>query len=324
MGSNLNANDCATVSPTATTTYTLTATNATGQIQANATVNVGQVRITVLHRGPGDLDGGRATRSTLAWTTQNATSVVLIGSELASQNAAGQRHAHGPPDHQLDLHLDRLRTWRPDSKRHHQCVRQVTQQPSSSKPKGGPQGPPFFVRSGVDLPAETQRRRETRRERPGTAKAAQAKGKPDAPFPTFDLRKVTASDLTTLRGLFLHPAIDGALHEHVLIHQQWQAYLHVARESGIPRTAAVRSNWRRKKSVIQSRNTFFLAILFVEDGVLLVEVAEGLRQLERVARDVRGLAGGERAGQGRIGLRGRQQNLPELLGLRVGAPWLPG
>ena len=45
VGSNLNANDCATVSPTATTTYTLTATNATGQIQANVTVNVGAVRI---------------------------------------------------------------------------------------------------------------------------------------------------------------------------------------------------------------------------------------------------------------------------------------
>ena len=41
VGSNLNANDCATVSPAATTTYTLTATNATGTIQANTTVNVG-------------------------------------------------------------------------------------------------------------------------------------------------------------------------------------------------------------------------------------------------------------------------------------------
>ena len=44
VGTNLNANDCATVSPTATTTYTLTATNAAGQIQGNVTVNVGPVR----------------------------------------------------------------------------------------------------------------------------------------------------------------------------------------------------------------------------------------------------------------------------------------
>jgi hypothetical protein len=69
VGSNLNANDCATVSPQTTTTYTLTATNATGQIQANVTVTVG--------------------------------------------------HSRGPADHQHDVHLDRLWTWRPDHQRHH-------------------------------------------------------------------------------------------------------------------------------------------------------------------------------------------------------------
>jgi uncharacterized cupredoxin-like copper-binding protein len=84
VGSNLNANDCATVSPTATTTYTLTATNATGTIQANATVNVGTVKITsftasvVSTTAAGD-------PSVLAWTTQNATQVVLIGGELGPQ-----------------------------------------------------------------------------------------------------------------------------------------------------------------------------------------------------------------------------------------------
>ena len=84
VGSNLNANDCATVSPTLTTTYTLTATNATGQIQANATVNVGAVRITIVHRQSGDLDGGRQPGSALL-DDANATSVVLIGSEVGPQ-----------------------------------------------------------------------------------------------------------------------------------------------------------------------------------------------------------------------------------------------
>ncbi|MBS1859553.1 MAG: OmpA family protein [Acidobacteria bacterium] len=84
VGSNLNANDCATVSPTQTTTYTLTATNATGQIQANATVNVGQVRILSFTADP-VTSTAAGNPVTLAWTTSNATSVVLIGSELGPQ-----------------------------------------------------------------------------------------------------------------------------------------------------------------------------------------------------------------------------------------------
>ena len=84
VGSNLNANDCATVAPTATTTYTLTATNATGQIQANATVNVGTVRITSFTADP-VTSTAAGNPVTLAWTTQNATSVVLIGSEIGPQ-----------------------------------------------------------------------------------------------------------------------------------------------------------------------------------------------------------------------------------------------
>uniref|UniRef100_Q01Z63 OmpA/MotB domain protein n=1 Tax=Solibacter usitatus (strain Ellin6076) TaxID=234267 RepID=Q01Z63_SOLUE len=84
VGSNLNANDCATVSPTATTTYTLTATNATGQIQANATVNVGTVRITSFTADP-VTSTAAGSPVTLSWTTENATSVVLIGSEIGPQ-----------------------------------------------------------------------------------------------------------------------------------------------------------------------------------------------------------------------------------------------
>jgi hypothetical protein len=84
VGTNLNANDCATVSPTQTTTYTLTATNATGQIQANATVNVGSVRITSFTANP-VTSTAAGNPVVLSWTTQNATSVVLIGSEIPAQ-----------------------------------------------------------------------------------------------------------------------------------------------------------------------------------------------------------------------------------------------
>jgi len=85
VGSNLNANDCATVSPNATTTYTLTATNATGQIQANTTVNVGTVKINSFTADP-VTSTASGTPVTLSWTTSNATSVVLIGSEIGPQN----------------------------------------------------------------------------------------------------------------------------------------------------------------------------------------------------------------------------------------------
>jgi hypothetical protein len=84
IGSNLNANDCATVSPTASTTYTLTATNATGQIQANATVNVGSVRITSFTANP-VTSTASGNPVVLSWTTQGASSVVLIGSEIPAQ-----------------------------------------------------------------------------------------------------------------------------------------------------------------------------------------------------------------------------------------------
>jgi hypothetical protein len=85
VGSNLNANDCATVSPTTTTTYTLTATNAQGQIQGNVTVNVGAVRILSFNANP-PTSTAAGNPVVLSWTTQNATSVVLIGSEIPPQN----------------------------------------------------------------------------------------------------------------------------------------------------------------------------------------------------------------------------------------------
>jgi hypothetical protein len=95
VGSNLNANDCATVSPTATTTYTLTATNATGQIQANVTVTVGQLRILSFTADPVfSVNAGNPV--TLAWQTQNASSVVIVGNELGPQTL--------PPNGTLVIH----------------------------------------------------------------------------------------------------------------------------------------------------------------------------------------------------------------------------
>ncbi|MEO8594966.1 MAG: OmpA family protein [Candidatus Solibacter sp.] len=84
VGSNLNSNDCATVSPSVTTTYTLTATNASGQIQANVTVNVGAVKITSFTANP-VTSTAAGNPVVLSWTTQNASSIVLIGSELGAQ-----------------------------------------------------------------------------------------------------------------------------------------------------------------------------------------------------------------------------------------------
>jgi len=85
VGSNLNANDCATVKPNVTTTYTLTAINAQGTIKANVTVSVGQVQITSFQANP-VTSTSAGNPVVLSWTTQNALSVVLVGAELGPQN----------------------------------------------------------------------------------------------------------------------------------------------------------------------------------------------------------------------------------------------
>jgi hypothetical protein len=81
IGSGLNANDCATVTPSSTTTYTLTATNAIGQVQGNVTVNVGNVQILSFQTSPAFSQVAGAP-VTLSWTTANATSVVLTGADI--------------------------------------------------------------------------------------------------------------------------------------------------------------------------------------------------------------------------------------------------
>jgi hypothetical protein len=85
VGSNLNANDCATVTPATTTTYTLTATNAQGQIQGNVTVNVGTVQILSFTASP-VTSPAAGSPVVLSWQTANATSVVLTGADVSPTN----------------------------------------------------------------------------------------------------------------------------------------------------------------------------------------------------------------------------------------------
>ncbi len=83
VGNNLPANNCVPVTPTQTTTYILTAMNAAGQIQQSVTVNVGAVRILSFTASPvTSIAAGDPV--TLAWTTDQAQSVVLVGAELGS------------------------------------------------------------------------------------------------------------------------------------------------------------------------------------------------------------------------------------------------
>lgn len=86
IGSNLQGNACQTISPQTTTTYVLTATNASGQIQASVTVNVGSTMILSFTASPefSPIQGGPVT---LTWTTQNATSVALVGGDMSASPA---------------------------------------------------------------------------------------------------------------------------------------------------------------------------------------------------------------------------------------------
>lgn len=83
VGAGLAASDCATVTPSETTNYTLTARNAAGQITATAlvTAGAGQVRILSFNASPSfsSMAGGPVT---LQWTTEGATSVTLTGVDV--------------------------------------------------------------------------------------------------------------------------------------------------------------------------------------------------------------------------------------------------
>ncbi|HEX3747515.1 MAG TPA: OmpA family protein [Bryobacteraceae bacterium] len=86
VGSNLQANACQTISPQTTTTYVLTATNATGQIQASVTVNVGSTMILSFTASP-EFSTSQGNPVVLSWTTMNATSVALVGGDMTSSPA---------------------------------------------------------------------------------------------------------------------------------------------------------------------------------------------------------------------------------------------
>jgi hypothetical protein len=85
VGNSLSANSCASVSPSQTTTYTLTASNSAGQIQANVTVNVGQVTILSFTSNP-VFSTSSGSPVTLSWSTQGATSVVIVGNDISPTN----------------------------------------------------------------------------------------------------------------------------------------------------------------------------------------------------------------------------------------------
>ena len=108
VGSNLNANDCATVKPTVTTTYTLTATNAQGTIKANVTVSVGQVQITSFQANP-VTSTAAGNPVVLSWTTHERFVGGPDRRRTRAADLARERQLHGQPDHQLDVHLNGLR-----------------------------------------------------------------------------------------------------------------------------------------------------------------------------------------------------------------------
>jgi len=87
VGTGLSPNTCATVSPQTTTTYTLSATNAAGSIQASVTVNVGSTQILQFSASP-EFSTAPGNPVVLTWQTSNATSVQLVGGDMQSSPAS--------------------------------------------------------------------------------------------------------------------------------------------------------------------------------------------------------------------------------------------
>ena len=80
----VKAMDCVTVSPTATTTYILTAINGTGSVTAEATLIVGAVKILTFSQTP-EFSMIAGSDVTLTWTTSGATSVIITGFGFTGQ-----------------------------------------------------------------------------------------------------------------------------------------------------------------------------------------------------------------------------------------------
>ena len=82
-----NGSGCTTVNPQQTTTYTLTAGTGSTAITATAVISVvSQVRILTFTANPPQVTNAGAT--TLTWTTENATSVVITGNGAPNGNQA--------------------------------------------------------------------------------------------------------------------------------------------------------------------------------------------------------------------------------------------
>jgi hypothetical protein len=78
---------CTPVSPTQTTTYVLTATNAAGPTQASVTLTVGGVQILSFSANPA-FSPVSGSPVVLSWTTQNATSAVITGTGVPAGSVA--------------------------------------------------------------------------------------------------------------------------------------------------------------------------------------------------------------------------------------------
>jgi len=79
----VQSTSCTTITPSQTTTYVLTATNAAGPTQASVTVSVGGVQILSFSASPA-FSPVSGSPVVLSWTTQNASSVVVTGTGVPS------------------------------------------------------------------------------------------------------------------------------------------------------------------------------------------------------------------------------------------------
>ena len=100
----VKAADCATVSPTSTTTYILTAFNGTGSVTATATLTVGPVKILTFSQTP-EFSTSAGNPVVLSWTTQGATSVIISGFGLSGQTLPANGSITVNPNTNVDYTL---------------------------------------------------------------------------------------------------------------------------------------------------------------------------------------------------------------------------
>ena len=100
----VKAMDCVTVSPTATTTYILTAFNGTGSVTAQATLIVGAVKILTFAQTP-EFSTSAGNPVVLTWTTSGATSVIITGFGLTGQSLPANGNITVNPNTNTDYTL---------------------------------------------------------------------------------------------------------------------------------------------------------------------------------------------------------------------------